>query len=47
MTSNFREELEKKIEPGVRKCWAPPAPDLNWMCNVSGIFVAVLSYGPA
>ena len=24
MTSNFREGLEKKIEPGARKSWAPP-----------------------
>ena len=27
MTSNFREGLEKKIEPGVRKSWAPPGLD--------------------
>ena len=34
MTSNFREGLEKNIEPGVRKSWVPPG--FNTLHNENG-----------
>ena len=46
VTSNFREGLEKKIAPGVRKSWAPPAlrgEKLNYKSVTKEIFKPLLS----